>query len=86
MFDCAVTKIDFGRIYFIKLILIKNKLKVKWFIFGYIYSKNDLYKKWTSTAKLDSKAINENLFYKIITNVSFFTKPGWLYEDTLVIF
>jgi len=39
MFGCAVTKIDFEWIDIIKFILAKNKLKVKWFIFGYFYVK-----------------------------------------------
>jgi hypothetical protein len=39
MFGFASSKIDFERINFVKLILVKIDFKLKWFIFGYIYVK-----------------------------------------------
>jgi hypothetical protein len=39
MFSSAVTRIDFDRIDFVKLILVKIDFKLKWFMFGYIHAK-----------------------------------------------
>jgi hypothetical protein len=39
MFGSAVEKIDFGRIVFVKLILAKIDLNIKWFMFGFIHVK-----------------------------------------------
>jgi hypothetical protein len=39
MFSFAVRKIDFDKIDFVKLILVKIDFKLKWFMFGYIYIK-----------------------------------------------
>jgi len=39
VFGCAVEIIDFGRIDFVELILIKSKLNLKWFMFGYLKKK-----------------------------------------------
>jgi len=33
VFGCAVEKIDFGKIDFVELILVKSELNVKWFMF-----------------------------------------------------
>jgi len=38
-------KIDFGRIDFVELILVKSELNVKLFMFGYLQNKSDLYEK-----------------------------------------
>ena len=45
MFGCAVEKIDFDIIDFVELILVKSELNVKWFMFGYLQNKSDLYEK-----------------------------------------
>jgi hypothetical protein len=39
MFDFAVSKIYFGRIDSVKLIIAKIDLMIKWFMFGYIHAK-----------------------------------------------
>jgi hypothetical protein len=39
MFSFAVRKIDFDKIDFVKLILVKIDFKLKWFMFVYIYIK-----------------------------------------------
>jgi hypothetical protein len=39
MFGYVVRKIDFDRIDFVKLILAKIDLRLKWFMFGYIHIK-----------------------------------------------
>ena len=45
VFGCAVEKIDFDRIDFVELILVKSELNIKWFMFGYLQNKSDLYEK-----------------------------------------
>ena len=45
VFGCAVDIIDFDIIDFVELILIKSELSEKWFMFGHLYYKSDLYKK-----------------------------------------
>jgi hypothetical protein len=39
IFVYALTRIDFDRIDYVKLILVKIDFKLKWFIFGYINAK-----------------------------------------------
>lgn len=42
LFGCVEIKIDFKRVGFYNLILMKGELKVNWFIFNYINIKSDL--------------------------------------------
>jgi len=74
VFGCAVDKIDFDRIDFIELILIKIELSEKWYTFGYLYVEV-IYKKnvvWLFCVKIDFCCVNDqNRFFFISMHLKY---------------
>jgi len=61
VFGCAETKIDFIRIYFVKLTVVKSELNVKWFMFGYIHiNASSTINLSVKKSHLESKVTNPN--------------------------
>jgi len=60
VFGSAVEKIDFDWIDFTELILDKNEFNVKWFMFGYLYNRSDLYEiVWIFCVKIAFRCGND---------------------------